>query len=150
MLNEVFNRTSAKFIKLSVLIASVITPLTTVVLSADALPRSSFQESCKDIDLDDVVLSAKCKDTNGNFHDTQLNLMGIHNQDGSLVQGNIGSPSSFQDSCTNIRLMMNRTPQGLSDPWINADCPNQEGQVRRPGEGIPLNGIVNKNGELSY
>ncbi|BAY50548.1 hypothetical protein SAMD00079811_81770 (plasmid) [Scytonema sp. HK-05] len=100
---------------------------------------SRFQNSCTNISINGDVLSAACADKNGKSNSTQLTLMGISNENGQLVQANLNSPSTFQNSCTNI---------SINGDVLSAQCADIKGNVHQTS--ITLKRISNNNGQLTY
>lgn len=105
---------------------------------------SSFQNTCSDIsffyDGKAAALGATCLTANGSPNQTSLQIPGIGNQDGKLVQG--AGASTFQQSCGNIKIDV--TPDAAV---ITAFCRKINGQSI-PAK-IELQNISNQNGKLS-
>lgn len=106
---------------------------------------STFQYSCSNIDFaysgNDAAVTAVCLRRDGSPNKTQVLIKGISNQDGKLVQGS--GPSSFQQSCGNIQIE-------VDGPYVtlSALCRTMSGSSNETS--IPLEGISNQNGNLTY
>lgn len=117
-----------------------------VVSITNVYAGSSFQNTCSNIEFDYMnnvaTLKAVCLRTNGTSNSTSLEIRGISNNNGKLMQGS-GS-SSFQQSCGNIQI----TAKDTSNVILSAFCRTTSGGSNQTS--ISLNGISNQNGNLSY
>jgi hypothetical protein len=107
---------------------------------------SDFQNSCSNFTFaynaaSQAVLNAMCLRADGSANGTSLVLTGIGNNNGKLVQS--GGASTFQKSCGGIQITANA--QGAT---LSALCRNSGGGSNATS--LPLNGIRNNNGNLSY
>lgn len=114
---------------------------------AAAAQSSTFQNTCSNISFtyganNAATLQAVCLRSNGTPNQTSLALTGISNQNGKLVQSGSGA-STFQQSCGNIQI----TASG-SGVTLSALCRTSGGSS--VATSIPLTGIGNNNGTLSY
>ena len=107
---------------------------------------STFQNTCSNIGFayvnNQATLQAVCLRSNGTANSSSLALVGISNQNGKLVQSGTGA-STFQQSCGNIQI----TASG-SGVTLSALCRTSSGSS--VSTSIPLTGIGNNNGTLSY
>lgn len=114
-------------------------------IGSAAAGSSSFQRSCTDIRLEvdrrSVYLSATCDNGRGRQRGTDIELTGIHNDDGRLVRGTPGAASSFQRSCRDIRIDASRKRVVLE-----ATCQSRSGRWRDTR--IEIEDIHNINGRL--
>jgi hypothetical protein len=95
---------------------------------------------------DGLFLKAKCPDSNGNTHDTEIDLFGITNKDGILDQTvPSGSDSTFIATCGETRLDEATANGSL---WLFAEC--LDGKGKKNLTGITLLNIGNNNGRLEY
>lgn len=115
--------------------------------SGAAMAASNFQDTCSNIRYAYVhnaaTLKATCLRRNGTAKRTMLPIMGIGNENGRLVMDSDG-PSSFQESCGNIHI----TADDPATVTLSAFCRSASGNSFETS--IPLNGIVNRNGNLRY
>lgn len=115
------------------------------VVAGPALAASTFQNTCSNIEFayqgKDASLQAVCLRADGTPNATSLVLKGITNQNGKLVQGS--GASTFQQSCGNIQIQVNGSSVTLS-----ALCRTSGGSSNATS--LPLDGIGNNNGTLSY
>ncbi len=118
-----------------VLLGAILAPIT----RANAQAASTFQDSCRNIAIAGNTLSAECRRIDGSFARTSILLRGVANNDGTLTLVNLGSPSSFQNSCSNIQIT------GVT---LTAACRRMNGSSR--DSSILLPGIGNDNGVLRY
>lgn len=109
---------------------------------------STFQNTCSNIAFaysgSQATLQAVCLTAAGAGNPTSLVLTGISNQNGKLVQSGSGA-SSFQQSCGNIQITV---ASGGSPVTLSALCRTSGGSS--VASSLPLNGIKNNNGTLSY
>lgn len=119
--------------------------LSTVAGSAVAAGNSSFQQTCSNISFaysgNAPAIQAVCLTAAGAPHSTSLVIQGISNQNGNLT--NSGGNSSFQQSCGNIQIGVT-----TSSATLTAFCRTTSGSSNSTS--IPLNGISNSNGNLTY
>jgi uncharacterized protein YecT (DUF1311 family) len=107
--------------------------------SADAQSGSTYQNSCKDVQLTGVTLSATCRRVDGSFNETSISVRGIDNIDGVLKFSSTAKASTFQNSCTDIEVA-GRT--------LSANCRRIDGTLNQTSISIP--GIENIDGVLRY
>lgn len=105
---------------------------------ANAAP-STYQNSCRNVNVVEDVLEANCLTRDGREVYTNLRLRGIENIDGNLVATNSNRPSNFYQTCANSSIRGN---------VLRATCRTRNGQWRDTA--IALNGIDNIDGELRY
>lgn len=112
---------------------------------------STFQNSCSNISFayanNQATLNAVCLRTNGTANQSSLTLVGISNQNGELVQSGTDA-SSFQQSCGNIQIAASEISTSGSGVTLSALCRTRDG--RSVSASLPLTGISNNNGTLSY
>ena len=111
-----------------------------------ASAESTFPYSCSNIDFaysdsSQATLRAMCLRADGSATASSLVLQGISNQNGQLTQGS--GASTFQQSCGSIRILASGPNVTLS-----AYCRTSGGSSNSTS--LPLNGINNNNGQLSY
>lgn len=115
--------------------------------SGTVMAASSFQDTCSNIRYayyqNTAMLKATCLRRNGTAKKTMLPIKGIANDNGRLVKESNG-PSSFQESCGNIQI----NAVDPSNVILSAFCRTMSGNSIETS--IPLNGIVNRNGNLRY
>lgn len=105
---------------------------------AQAQSPSTFQESCRDIRADGVMLSALCRRIDGSWNPSRIPIRGIENIDGVLRF--TGAPhSTYAATCTDIRA---------SGAVLLASCRRVNGTWSRTSVLIPS--IENINGVLRY
>jgi hypothetical protein len=113
-------------------------------LVSPAFADSSFQNTCSEIQFaysgNNATIKAVCLRSNGTPNATSLTLQGISNQNGVLTQGT--GPSTFQQSCGNIQILVNGPHITLS-----ALCRMSDGSSRPTS--LSLNNITNNNGNLA-
>jgi hypothetical protein len=100
---------------------------------------SSYQNSCNGISISGNLLSANCRDRNGQFRQSSLRLKGIENINGALTVTSSDRVSNFQLSCNSIFIRRN---------VLSATCKKMNGNLEQTS--ITLNGIENINGALMY
>jgi hypothetical protein len=114
--------------------------------AAYAQSASSFQGTCSDYSVvysgNNAALQATCLTVNGTPNSTSLVLQGIGNSNGTLVGGGSG-PATFQQSCGSITVTAN-----ASGATLSALCRTINGAI--VATSIPLTGISNNNGNLTY
>ena len=107
---------------------------------ANSTSDSSYQNSCRNIQVSGASLSALCNRANRGTNVTSISIRGIENQNGNLTySSNSHHSSSYQNSCQNIKV------RGAT---LSALC-------RRANRGskatsISIRGIENQNGSLTY
>jgi hypothetical protein len=120
-------------------VAAVLTALT----SSPAFAGNTYQNTCSNIAFayagNEASIHAMCLRANGTPNQTQLILQGISNQNGKLTQGS--GPSTFQQSCGNIQVIVNGPGTLLS-----ALCRTTSGNSNSTS--LSLNNISNNNGNL--
>ena len=123
-----------------------------VVLCLVAVPMfaqsSSFQDTCSGITFgygtggNGAMLNAWCLQANGVAKQSSLAIRGIGNSNGTLVASGTGA-STFQQSCGNIQISAN-----ASGATLSALCRTSAGSIN--ASSVPLTGIKNNNGNLTY
>lgn len=110
-------------------------------------PGSSFQYTCygSSFASSTSTLSANCQTNIGNYLPASLTLLGISNQNGTLVQQG-SAASSYQASCSNLSLQILSTMVNGSNVNLTGTCKNNAGQMVNTS--LALNGISNQNGVL--
>lgn len=107
--------------------------------------NSTFQQTCSNISYaysgNAPAIQAVCLTAAGTPHSTSLVIQGISNQNGNLT--NSGGASSFQQSCGNIQVGVT-----TASATLTAFCRTTSGSSNSTS--IPLNGISNSNGNLTY
>ena len=107
--------------------------------------NSTFQQTCSNINFaysgNSPTIQAVCLTMAGTPHSTSLVIQGISNQNGNLT--NSGGTSSFQQSCGNIQIGVT-----TSSATLTAFCRTTSGSSNSTS--IPLTGISNSNGNLTY
>lgn len=115
------------------------------LMASPALAASTFQNTCSNIAFaykgNDAALTATCLRADGTPNATSLILKGITNQNGTLVQGS--GASTFQQSCGNIQIQ-------ASGPNVTLTALCRTASGGSNAASLPLNGINNNNGTLSY
>jgi CVNH domain-containing protein len=115
------------------------------VAATPALAASSFQNTCSNVAFvysgNNAALDAVCLRANGTPNHTTLNLPGISNQNGNLVQGS--GASTFQESCGHILINV----VDFTEVTLSAFCRKVDGSFNRTS--VPLNNISNQNGVLT-
>ena len=105
----------------------------------NAQPQSSYVPSCRHIGVAGKTLFAECRRKNGGFKRTSLPIAGIANHDGALQFTSMYRPSTFQDSCRDIRA---------TAIMLYATCRRDDGSFK--ASWIPIPGIANVDGDLRY
>ena len=105
---------------------------------ANAAP-STYQNTCRDVNIVENVLEANCLRRDGSLAYSYIPLVGIDNVDGNLRVTNNSRMSSFQETCGNLSVRGN---------VLRATCRTRNGQWRNTA--IALNGIDNIDGSLLY
>ena len=101
---------------------------------------STFHETCTNVRVERDILSAECQRENGRVRRSSIEIRGIHNDNGNLeYTRNSRDPSTFQDTCRNIRI---------SGARLSARCERLDGSYSRTS--ILIRGIHNNNGRLEY
>lgn len=117
------------------------------VLAATVSPafaQNTFQNTCSQIQFAysgaNATITAVCLKLNGTPNATSLTLQGISNNNGRLMQGT--GPSTFQQSCGNIQIIVNGPVVTLS-----ALCRTNSGSS--VATSLSLDNIGNNNGNLT-
>jgi CVNH domain len=115
---------------------------------AESTSRSSYQNSCQNIQVDETTLSARCRRVNGGFNTTSIQIRGIENRNGTLTYLSDATDSSnYQNSCRNIQVYKR---------FLSARCDYRSDRLRQRVNGsssttsISIRGIENQNGTLTY
>lgn len=109
-------------------------------ISAPANAKTAtFQRSCDNSRVKGDYLIAICSRIDGTPQLTGMNLLGIENDDGNLVDTFSRKNSSFQKSCTNI---------SINGSTLSASCLTRNG--KSIATSLTLNGVENRNGRLIY
>lgn len=107
--------------------------------------RSTFQQTCTNVQFsiinNEPTISADCSRLNSKVKSSTLVLRGIVNMNGRLAQDS--GPSTFQKACKDMQISVDDTAVALS-----ATCPKKTGQFEKSS--LPINGIENINGSLTY
>jgi hypothetical protein len=106
---------------------------------AYAQSASTFQNTCTHIFIAGSTLSADCRRMDGAFSPSSIDIPGIANIDGMLQFIGPGQPSSFQNSCGQIRV---------DGDVLSAVCRIRGGGYNQTSIEIP--DIVNIDGVLQY
>jgi uncharacterized protein YecT (DUF1311 family) len=120
-------------------LASIVSLACGMALSAHAQGGSTYQDSCKDIQITGITLSATCRAADGSFNDTSIAVRGIANIDGVLTFDSMEKASTFQNSCTDIEVT-GRT--------LSANCRRIDGSFNQTS--ITISEIANIDGVLRY
>lgn len=119
--------------------------LSSMLLAPAQAAPSTFQNSCRNIELytdaNEVSIHAECRTRAGRYNATAIELVGISNQYGTL-KGRGEAPSSFQNSCRNIRIRHNERAVDIA-----ATC--KDGRGGEKNTSIPLQDIENNDGHLN-
>ena len=107
--------------------------------AAWAQPASTYDRSCRHIQVTGKTLSAECRRSDGNYKQATLPIAGIDNVGGRLRFTSMYRASSFQDSCKDIRV---------DRKTLFATCRRPDGGFTRSSIRIP--GIENLDGDLRY
>jgi hypothetical protein len=104
---------------------------------------STYQRSCRNIDVIGATLKGECLKRNGtDYNSTSILIRGIYNNDGTLTYTrNASEPSSYQNSCNNLSI-------GPAKTTLRATCRKRDG--RPNGSRIEIRGIDNNNGSFVY
>ena len=107
---------------------------------ANSTSDSSYQNSCRNIQVSGASLAALCSRKNDGSNVTSISIRGIENQNGRLTySSNSNYSSSYQNSCQNIKV---------SGATLSARCRRTNGGYKRTS--ISIRGIENQNGKLTY
>ncbi|MEH2161531.1 MAG: CVNH domain-containing protein, partial [Nostoc sp.] len=102
---------------------------------------SSYQKSCSNIKVENGdLLSATCIKIDGSYNNTSIRIPGIENINGVLTFNNSYSSSSYQKSCSNIKVE--------NGDLLSATCIKIDGSYNNTSIRIP--GIENINGVLTF
>jgi hypothetical protein len=107
--------------------------------AASADGPSTYQTTCRHIEVAGKTLSAECRRNDGSFKQTQLPIAAIENHNGALRFTSMFKASTFQDTCTEIHVV---------GATLSARCRRIDGGLTRTSIQIP--GIENLDGELRY
>ncbi len=131
------NRLSSLIIPIACGAMLVATPNNAV---ADSTSSSNYQNSCRNIRVNQTTLSARCRRVNGGSSTTSIQIRGIENRDGNLSYLSGASDSSnYQNSCRNIRVY---------ETTLSARCRRVNGDYNTTS--IRIRGIENRDGNLNY
>ena len=131
------NRLSGSLILVACGAMLVATPNNAV---ADSTSSSNYQNSCRNIRVDEATLSARCRRVNGGFNRTSIEIRGIENRDGILTYLSDATDSSnYQNSCQNIQVYKS---------FLSARCQRVNGSSSTTS--ISIRGIENRDGALNY
>ncbi len=107
---------------------------------AESTSPSNYQNSCRNIRIDETTLSARCRRVNGGFNRTSIRIRGIENRNGTLTYlSDATDASNYQNSCRNIRV---------DETTLSARCRRVNGGSNRTS--IRIRGIENRDGNLNY
>ncbi|HEX2330086.1 MAG TPA: CVNH domain-containing protein [Candidatus Angelobacter sp.] len=113
-----------------------------------AVPRGSYTQTCKNIDVKGNILRANCQSSDGKWVHTELKNAdrcseGVVNLDGLLTcQTETIPPGSYLTSCQDIRVLGNN---------LAASCKNSKGKMVKTelyNAGQCSGDITNLNGSL--
>ena len=119
----------------------------TVVSPALARSPSSFQTTCRNIATAEGqpnVLIASCQTINilgGGEKNSAILLRGINNDNGVLKDDGTNNPTSFQNTCSDIKILDGKN-------LLGATCLTKDGL--RKNSAIYIQGIDNNDGRLIY
>jgi hypothetical protein len=102
-------------------------------------PASTFARNCENIRVTADRLYAECRRADGSLNQSSILIKGITNLAGRLYFTGMDKPSSFQDSCINIRI-------AYTGSTLEAECRTPDGRFIPTYTAIP--GIANNNGVL--
>jgi CVNH domain len=115
---------------------------------AESTSRSSYQNTCRNIRVDETTLSARCRRVNGGSSTTSIQIRGIENRNGTLTYLSDATDSSnYQNSCRNIQVYKR---------FLSARCDYRSDRLRQRVNGsssttsISIRGIENRDGTLNY
>jgi hypothetical protein len=91
--------------------------------------------------LREVTLYAECRRVDGSLNHSGILIKGITNREGHLYFEGMDKPSSFQNSCWDIKV-------GYGGNTLEAQCRRSVGDSNPTSIAIP--GIANNNGVLVY
>ncbi len=107
---------------------------------ANSTSDSTYQNSCRNIQVDGTNLSARCSRSNGDSEVTSIPIRGIKNRNGTLTYSSSStSDSTYQNSCQDIQV------DGAN---LSARCSRSNGDSEVTS--ISIRGIKNRNGTLIY
>jgi CVNH domain len=107
---------------------------------AESTSRSSYQNTCQNIRVDETTLSARCRRANGGSNTTSIQIRGIENRNGTLTYLSDATDSSnYQNSCRNIQVYKR---------FLSARCDRVNGSSSTTS--ISIRGIENRDGTLNY
>jgi hypothetical protein len=107
---------------------------------AESTSRSSYQNTCRNIQVDEATLSARCSRVNGGSNTTSIQIRGIENRNGTLTYlSDATDASNYQNSCRNIQVYKR---------FLSARCDRVNGSSSTTS--ISIRGIENRDGTLNY
>ena len=109
-----------------------------LIAPANATP-STYQNTCRNMNVVEDVLEANCLTRDGREVYTNIRLRGIENIDGRLVATNPNRVSHFYQTCGRFSVRGN---------VLRATCRTRNGGLRNTA--IALDGIDNVDGSLRY
>jgi hypothetical protein len=131
------NRLSSSIIMITCGAMLAVTPNRAV---ANSTSPSNYQNSCRNLQVEGMILSARCRRINGSYSATSIQIRGIENRDGNLTYlSNSTNYSNYQNSCRKIRV---------EGAILFAKCRQINGDSRMTS--IQIRGIENQNGNLTY
>jgi hypothetical protein len=128
-------------VRLSLTLVILIVCTTWYARAQSVPPASSFARSCENIHVTRDTLYADCRRGDGSLNSTSILIKGIRNVEGNLNFSAMDEPSSFQNSCSDIRV-------GSGGNTLEAWCKQSGGGSNKTS--IPIPGIANNNGVLVY
>ncbi|HXH75342.1 MAG TPA: CVNH domain-containing protein [Bacteriovoracaceae bacterium] len=101
--------------------------------------RSSFQRSCHDVYISSngQYLQANCASRRGQYFQTDIQVVSIHNSNGHLINEQDCRASSFQRTCRDFQM---------NGDVLSATCRSERGDAVYSS--VALSGIDNRNGQL--
>jgi CVNH domain len=107
---------------------------------AESTSPSNYQNSCRNIRVNETTLSARCRRVNGGTNTTSIQIRGIENRNGTLTYLSDATDSSnYQNSFRNIQVYKR---------FLSARCDRVNGSSSTTS--ISIRGIENRNGTLNY
>src|SRR5262249_16960253 len=85
------------------------------------IPASNFARSCENIRVSGATLYGECRRADGSLNQSSILIKGITNIAGYLYFTGMDKPSSFQDSCINIRI-------AYTGSTLEAECRTPDGR----------------------
>ncbi|MBO3462931.1 CVNH domain-containing protein [Aetokthonos hydrillicola Thurmond2011] len=112
-----------------------------VLMFSNDRNSSTYQKSCSNIKVEDGnLLSATCLKIDGSPNNTSIRIPGIENINGVLTFNNLQNSSTYQKSCSNIKVE--------DGNLLSATCLKIDGSPNNTSIRIP--GIENINGVLMF